>query len=271
MFLLGNRIIREKIEKLILKDKEIGSFLFYGPKGIGKFTFAKYLAENFNIHDRLVIEKKEDEQVKIDEIRKIKEFLITKPLTDRKIIVIDQFNKATLDAQNSFLKTLEEPISNTVFILITQNLFSILKTIQSRVRIFKFSYIPTEECKLWLKSQKYNEEDIETALVIYPHQPGLAKKMIDSKAIEIVKDFIKIKNKSSLKKLLELKEINKETMEALILYLIQVLRNKIKEKNEISVSDFYKLKSFSDLYMNINYYNLNLKIHFLKILVDYYG
>jgi DNA polymerase III delta prime subunit len=268
MFLLGNRIIREKIEEIILKNKVVGSFLFYGPKGIGKFTFAKYLAENFDPHDRLIIEKKDDEHVILSEINFIKNFLMTKPLKDRKIVVIDQFNKATLEAQNSFLKTLEEPASNTVFILITQNLFSVLKTIQSRVQIFKFSGVPTEECKIWLKKQKYKEEDIEIALYIYPNQPGLAKKVIDSKAIEIIKDFINFKNKNSLKKLLDVKDIEKETFETLILYLIQKLREKIKEKE--SLKEVYKLKNFLDLYWNINFYNLNLKIQFLKVLVDYY-
>lgn len=265
MFILGNLALREKISQLILeKDKE-GVFLLYGPEGVGKFTFIKSLAEKFDIHDRLILEN----GLMINDLRdKIQDFLMAKPLYDRKILIINDFQKSTLEAQQAFLKTLEEPKSRAVIILIASNLYSILKTIQSRAQIFKFHLVDRGEIKVFFKKQGYDEKLLELALFIYPHQPGMVKKILDSDFLNFILKFSQNRNLSNISEILNLKEIDKDKFKALLVYLMQKEREKAHEKLEPAI--YERLNFLNNLYYSVNYYNLNLKIQLLNLILKYY-
>lgn len=88
----------------------------------------------------------------IEEIRKLQKKLIVKPVADgHRLVVLRDFDKATVQAQNALLKTLEEPPSHTTIALTAGNVRNILETIQSRCE------------KIILSSEEIREVDTETA------------------------------------------------------------------------------------------------------------
>lgn len=96
-------------------------------------------AQSHKISSSYIIKiEPEKKQLSIDQIRMIKKYLIYTQ-ENHKIIFIDKFDTATQEAQNAFLKTLEEHNANIHFILIAHNLYKILPTVRSRCRIIRFN------------------------------------------------------------------------------------------------------------------------------------
>lgn len=151
----------EKQLQMIEQDLESGNlahaYLLSGPNSVGKFTVAKKLAgilqckKDFchQCNDCVQVEKqthldtiflKGKESIKIENIRKIIERLNMTRQSRYKLLIIQSVERMTLEAANSFLKILEEPPPQTIFLLTTNNLHRILNTILSRVRIIKFRH-----------------------------------------------------------------------------------------------------------------------------------
>lgn len=80
--------------------------------------------------------------VKIDEIRALQEFFVTKSAGAR-VVVLDNADKMTLGAANAFLKSLEEPSDGLFFVLISDNPSRLLPTIKSRVQALPLSVMDT--------------------------------------------------------------------------------------------------------------------------------
>lgn len=76
-----------------------------------------------------------DPSIGIDQVREIKQFLITKPLENFKMVFVHHAHKMTLQAQNAALKLLEEPPSYGYIFLITPNPFLLIDTIRSRCTV----------------------------------------------------------------------------------------------------------------------------------------
>lgn len=75
----------------------------------------------------------EERSIGIDEIRKAIKFLAKKPARSKtKLLVISEAKKLTQEAQNSLLKTLEEPNQTTTILLLADSLNDVLETISSR-------------------------------------------------------------------------------------------------------------------------------------------
>ncbi|MGI6278502.1 MAG: hypothetical protein ACOYJ8_01670 [Patescibacteria group bacterium] len=86
--------------------------------------------------DTLIINQ--EKAIGIEAIRKIKNWLSQKAYQEKKrLIVIYQAQELTIEAQNAFLKTLEEPPKNTLILLATDNSHRLLPTIISRCQIIR--------------------------------------------------------------------------------------------------------------------------------------
>lgn len=96
--------------------------------------------------------KGKKDKIGISSARKIKKFLQTKPYQNtHKIIYINNSHLLTPQAQNSLLKTLEEPPDNSLIFLITTNIDKLLSTVISRCQIIKDKQITP------IKSSKENQ------------------------------------------------------------------------------------------------------------------
>jgi len=137
------------------------ALMFSGIKGVGKFSLAKEFAKACScsesksaisgkrlnciqieqeIHPDLFIIRpsgKADE-ITIDMIRELQHFLNLSPQTvARKFFIIDDADRMNIEASNAFLKSLEEPPLDSVIILVSSNLDSMLPTIKSRTQEVK--------------------------------------------------------------------------------------------------------------------------------------
>ena len=74
-------------------------------------------------------------QIVVDEIRDLEHHLFLKTGNKRKIGIIYEADRMAIQAQNAFLKTLEEPTQGTILVLITNNVDGLLPTIKSRCQV----------------------------------------------------------------------------------------------------------------------------------------
>lgn len=77
-----------------------------------------------------------EKAIGIPDIRLLQKDIFLKPgFSEKKAIVIETFNSITVDAQNAFLKTLEEPPQSTIILILTKNLDYFLPTVLSRCNL----------------------------------------------------------------------------------------------------------------------------------------
>ena len=86
--------------------------------------------------DRQILEF--EKALGIEDVRKIQEKIFLKPFKgEKKAVIIFMMQGATIDAQNAMLKLLEEPPSNTLIYLITNNYLAFLPTVLSRAKVIE--------------------------------------------------------------------------------------------------------------------------------------
>jgi DNA polymerase-3 subunit delta' len=151
------------LKNSIRNDKVSHAYIFLGPSGVGKklaaVNFAKALncrdgrdggscdicsqckkIEASNHPDVLIFSPlKEDSSFGIDKIRAVTKDIGLRPYEGRKkIYILDSADSMTQEAQNALLKTLEEPPSDSILILIVENINDVFATIQSRAKRVRF-------------------------------------------------------------------------------------------------------------------------------------
>ncbi len=91
---------------------------------------------------------------KIEDVRELKK-MVKFSFSERTAIVINDIDKITIEAANAFLKNLEEPTKNIIYILTANNLSNVLPTIISRCEVVKTTSnelrVTSEETKQFLK------------------------------------------------------------------------------------------------------------------------
>jgi DNA polymerase-3 subunit gamma/tau len=165
---VGQSHITTTLKNAINNNQLAHSFLFCGPRGVGKTTCARILAKTINCTNRTAegeacdtcnscVSFKENTSFNIheldaasnssvDDIRTLIEQVRFAPQAGKyKVYIIDEVHMLSSNAFNAFLKTLEEPPSYAIFILATTEKHKILPTILSRCQIFEFNRITTND------------------------------------------------------------------------------------------------------------------------------
>ena len=122
----------------------------------------------------------------IEPIRKAVKDAQIKPFNaPHKVYIIDEGDLMTPEAQNAFLKTLEEPPSYAVFIIIVNNSASLLQTVLSRAELIHFPPVSDKITEEYLL-KKYPEERnrIEFLAKYCGGIPGEAEKIIENESFE---------------------------------------------------------------------------------------
>ena len=178
--IIGNEKNKELLKKIIDTKNVAHSYMFVGKESIGKFLFAKEFAKAIlctaeqkmcnkcksciefdtkNNPDFSILEP-DSNSIKIDQIREITKKVYEKPVvSSRKVYIINDSDCMTKDAQNSLLKTLEEPPEYVTIILITSNENLFLPTIKSRCTKISFNRLTDVELASILKKE-YNYSNI---------------------------------------------------------------------------------------------------------------
>ncbi|OGZ69017.1 MAG: hypothetical protein A3D35_02675 [Candidatus Staskawiczbacteria bacterium RIFCSPHIGHO2_02_FULL_34_9] len=141
------------------------AYLFSGPKETGKTSFAKELVklinrsipngekmiESGNFPDLKIIRSKDSKSslenekdmmsIEIEQIRDVQDFLsLTTYYGNYKAVIVQDAERMTLEAENCFLKTLEEPKGKTIIILTSSKPNLLLQTVTSRCQEIRFFY-----------------------------------------------------------------------------------------------------------------------------------
>ena len=162
MVIVGHEQLIKDLKNLADQDKLSHGYIFWGPERVGKRTVALALAnylENGNfspdhkkiLNDCLLIQPGENKIIGIDQVREIKHFLSQKPnVSRRRLVTIDNGHLLTDEAQNALLKTVEDPPSSALIILIIKDPESIRMTVASRLQKIYFPSISKKKIKEWL-------------------------------------------------------------------------------------------------------------------------
>jgi DNA polymerase III delta' subunit len=123
---------------------------------VEKEQFPDLMVVNSLQSDSSIKNEKDMMEIDVDQIRKVNNFLsLTSYYGGYKAVIIDQAERLNSEAQNCFLKTLEEPRGKTLIILISSKPEILLPTILSRCQSLAFfpeeSYAPTSEEQQILK------------------------------------------------------------------------------------------------------------------------
>ena len=176
---IGQNQVTDTLKNSIKENKIPSAILFCGPKGVGKTTCARIYAREINKefiqlenYDYAfnIFELDAASNRKIDDIRDLLEKVKIPPqLGKYKVYIIDEVHMLTKEAENAFLKTLEEPPPHIVFILATTEKNKILPTILSRCQIYDFNKISDLDNKHYLeeiiKSEGYNYESKAVSII----------------------------------------------------------------------------------------------------------
>lgn len=179
---LGQDEIKEKFKTYIHK-KDLPHLLLCGFSGVGKSSLSKILARRISGSSYLYFNASNERG--IDTVRnKIERFCSTKSLGDNlKIIICDEYDNMTPDAQKAARHTIEKYHKKVRFILTANYRDKIIDAIQSRCTIYTFEGPPKKPliakmCKI-LKKENVEYETQDVVKVVNWHYPDI-RSTIDS-------------------------------------------------------------------------------------------
>ena len=188
---VGNEVIKNKIEDY-LKQGSIQNLLLHGVAGTGKTTLAKLLVKNIDC-DYLYINASDERG--IDTIReKIQPFALSMGFNDVKIVILDEADYLTPQAQATLRHTIEACSATTRFILTCNYLERIISPLQSRCQTFEI--IPPSKREVWQKCKTIlNDENIssspkEVEPIVDAHYPDI-RKIINTLQGSIINNEVK--------------------------------------------------------------------------------
>jgi DNA polymerase-3 subunit gamma/tau len=170
---VGQEHVVRTLSNAIERDRVHHAYLFVGSRGTGKTSIAKILARSLNcvngptltpcgVCDSCVsiaagssmdvIEMDAASNRSVDDIRELRERVSYAPPEGIwKVYILDEAHMLTREAWNAFLKTLEEPPPNTVFVLATTEAHKVMPTIVDRCQRFDFGRPSPEEIAIVLR------------------------------------------------------------------------------------------------------------------------
>ena len=280
---IGNEHIERYMLKSILNNKLHHAYIFSGIKGIGKATFAYRLSryilassskrnlfversdknssliENNSHPDFKVMEIDLDEgkkNIDIEQVRKcINFFNHTSSMSQKKICIIDCIDDMNDNSSNAILKILEEPPMNSIFLIISHNLESIMPTIKSRCINLKFNKIKNEEIRKYFVENdiEITSEELERIIDLSNGSLGKCLQLLDEDYNDISVNIERLFHND--------KDLN-----------IYDLCNEIKNDNYLSIFFELIISYFEDRIKKVslkrNYNNRKVILDFLKLRDD---
>lgn len=207
------------------------AILLSGPAGVGKRHFAQHLAAalvceseqlavqpcgqchacqlvSSGTHPDIKWIEPEDEgkQIKIDVIRElIRASTLTTQAKGRRVFVLTPAHAMNESSSNALLKTLEEPVASSQFILMSDQPHRLSATIRSRCQVVDFKPVEPSQAASWLAEQT-DTSDLQAILAYTRGRPLLALKALEGEWLN--------RTRERLKQLLALKQRQLNPMQA---------------------------------------------------------
>ena len=213
--IIGQEQIVEHLKTAVKTDQVNHAYVIQGERSSGKEFIAKVFAEALqcenqkdgdacgechsckqaeggNQHDIIRVTHEKPNTIGVEDIRKITQDVAIKPYSSkRKIYIINEAEKMTVQAQNALLKTLEEPPSYGVILLLTTNVNGLLPTILSRCVVLNMKPVPDETVERYLMEQcKLPDYQAQVCAAFARGNIGRAKELAGSSDFERMKSDV---------------------------------------------------------------------------------
>ena len=273
---IGHEALINNFKQRCLKNTLSHAHLIAGEDGVGKGKLANILAKfilNGDL-DREYVDiinySSEKSSFGVDDVRDIIEEVYKKPFEkDKKVIIIHEGNKLTIQAQNALLKTIEEPPKGVYIIILCESLELILYTIKSRCEIYKLKPLTKSELYEYIKIKKFNydENEIKSAIAFSEGVPGRIDRYFNDDKLRELRNniviLIKNLNKNDLEAILQqeesfsnLKNDKEEVLNIFGLFIRDILINKEIENEEFIINSD-KLEDIKELTKEMSFKKLN--------------
>ena len=200
--MLFNRTEKEKLLSEIASGKLSHAYLIEGGEGCGNTYFARFAAAAVlctgdkppcgkcpscvkalagSHPDLFYFSPDKKASMGVETVRDIKKSLFFMPNDgDRKVYIIDDAQKMTVQAQNALLKFIEEPPASVLFFIVADKKESLLPTVVSRTRIISLAPSDNADIRRFLmsESKKSGGEQIDEAINMAEGSPGKALKLL---------------------------------------------------------------------------------------------
>jgi len=189
---IGNEQLKQIVSQYI-NNNDIQNLLLYGTPGTGKTTLAKLIVNNINC-DFLYINASDERG--IDTIRdKVQGFASSASFKPLKIIILDEADFLTIQAQASLRNIIETYSRTTRFILTCNYLERIIDPLQSRCQVLKITPPSKKEVAQHvanvLEQENINYELNDLVLVVNKHYPDV-RKILNTCQVNTVEDKLTI-------------------------------------------------------------------------------
>jgi len=204
--LVGHRRLLSLLTRAIHRQSLTPSLILSGPEGVGKRLTAISIAQELNCPegasgacgvctvcsriargthpDVMTVEPGETGSIKIEQVRAAIDRAVFRPFEGRRrVTIIEQADALVPAAQNALLKTLEEPLPASVFILVTSRPDALLPTVRSRCAHLRFGRLHVAEVATVLeRSEGYSRADALTAAAA---SDGSVRRALDLEADDL--------------------------------------------------------------------------------------
>lgn len=241
-----NPATKDILDNLVKKMPQ--SLLLTGQKGVGLAEIAKYLSNQISTDVSVILPEKDDKidlekgVITVDIIRDL--YSRTRSIkSGKQVIIIDYAETMGPQAQNAFLKLLEEPGSNVYFILVTHEPSKLLPTITSRAQSVEIRPITRGQTEKLLDSYKdLSQTKRQQLLFMAEGLPALLTTLVEDgkffdKRSDIMRDARDILQANAYKKLLIVNKYASDRETALVLLndVAKILRRTISDKPQESL------------------------------------
>jgi DNA polymerase-3 subunit delta' len=234
MNFIGHSEVLSRFNNSIERNALSHAHLIIGEDGIGKSILARRFAakimkkDDFKEYIDIVNYKTTKNSFGVDEVREIITETNKRPYEgDKKVIIIYEGNKLTVQAQNALLKTIEEPPSGVYIIILCESAELILDTIKSRCQVHKLFPLKESEIKLFIEEKYSNiDKDKKSTLISFSEGiPGKVEKFIEDSSFEDLRNIV----------LDLLKDINSHNEDIILKYETIIAKHDNKEEDIFSI------------------------------------
>lgn len=285
--MIGHEHLKNYLEKTIKLGTLSHAHIFTGEDGIGKSILAKEIAlkvldktENRDYAD-IIHWRSDKASIGVDKIRELIIEINKKPYEkDKKVVIVHNAETMTPQAQNAFLKTIEEPPRGVSIFLLCENLEALLDTIRSRCQIHKLKKLSQEDMIEFAERDfdYIDQEELKPILAFADGIPGRIEKFVKNEEFKEIREItLKILTKCCSIDIVELlklsEELNKykkqwkEVLNTFILYIRDAIIYKETgdEHNVINIDKLNEINQLTNIY---SYNKLSLLINIIDYVKD---